>query len=197
VEVSTDASGGTFKPVGVNDMGELFLAPNGALGQTMPRRTATSTTIGPTSGTLYLQAIFIPAGLSIGHISFTTGTTAKTGGTHGWYLLTDSSYIVRAVTADQTDPATIWGTINTSYSIATQAAYVTTYSGLYYVGVMVAESAGTMPTFTGGSGFGNVNGLSPILVGTAGSAQTTPPSTGTTLSTPSAINLPMYAYVTG
>jgi len=197
LEVSTDASGATFKPVGINDMGELFLAPNGALGQTMPRRNATSTTIGPTSGNLYLQAIYLPAGVSVGHISFITGGTAKTGGTHGWYVLADSSYVVRAVTPDQTDAATIWGATNTAYSIATAATYVTTYSGLYYVGVMVAQSAGTTPTFTGSAGFGNANGLSPILVGLSNTGQTTPPATGTTLTTPTAVNLPMYAYVTG
>jgi hypothetical protein len=172
----------------------LYLAPTGATAETFPRRWSTTPSSVGSSGTLYVTGIAIPAGVVVNNITFCTSTAAKTGGTHGWYVLLDSSRVVRAVTADQTDAATVWGTINTAYTLATNA-YTTTYSGLYYVGVMVAETAGTMPTFTCLTGQTTVtNSLVPVLTGASSTGQTTPPATGATMTAITPSSREFYAY---
>ena len=100
-------------------------------------------------------------------------------------VLLDSSFKVRAVTSDQTDAATVWGTASTPYPLAFGTAYRATYSGLFFAGVMVAESAGTMPTFSGAttSLAGGITGLAPDIAGTSSTGQTTPPAIGATMTT--------------
>jgi hypothetical protein len=174
----------------------LYIAPTGATAETFPRGNTSNILAALSSGILYVRLIPMQIGTVVNNITFITSTTAKTGGTHGWYVLLDSSLVVRAVTADQTDATTVWGTINTYYTLATTAQYTATYSGVYYVGVMVAESGGTMPTFAGAPGIlSGVGGAAPILSGTSSVSQTTPPTTGTTMTTVSSSgNYQFYAY---
>jgi hypothetical protein len=176
----------------------LALAPTGATGQTMPRNLVIGSATIPANGTVYLTAIYLPQGTAVNNITLVTGTSVKTGGTHGWYLLADSGRVVRAVSADQTDASTVWGVASTAYTLSVSAAaYSTTYSGLYYVGFMVAESAGTMPTFSGASASvaTAVNSIAPAMTGTAGTGQTTPPAvTSTTLTLTSNGAFGFYAY---
>lgn len=187
LDVSTDSSGGTYKPLAINGSMELFRARSGSLAQTLPRILVTSTTAAlTTSGTVYLVGITIPSGTVVSNITTLTGTgTLKTGGTHGWYILCDNNRVVRAATADQTDASTVWGTASTEYQLAIATAgggaastFTTTYSGLYYVGVMVANSAGSQPNLCSSATQVAGIGLAPILSGaTTTTAQTTPPLT--------------------
>lgn len=156
----------------------LYAAPSGALGETMGRlRASVASQVITTSGTIYLTAIVLPAGLTISNISMITGTVVKTGGTHGWYVLCDSNLVVRDATADQTDAATKWGVASTEYKLATTARYVTTYTGLYYVGIMVANSGGTQPSLLAAVSGATGIGLTPKLSGISSVGQTTPPAT--------------------
>jgi hypothetical protein len=174
----------------------LAAAPAGATAETFSRGGATSICAALASGTLYVRIIPMQLGTVVNNITFITSSTAKTGGTHGWYVLLDKNLKVVAVTADQTDPATVWGTISTYYTLPVTAQYTATYTGLYYAGVMVAETAGTMPTFAGAPGvLSGVAGAAPVLCGSSSTAQTTPPAVGATMSAVSSSgNYQFYAY---
>jgi hypothetical protein len=156
----------------------VWSAPYAAQAETFPRILATGANA-LVSGTLAVTAIGLPQYLTISAIAMSTKGTAKTGGTHGWYVLLDNTLKVRAVTADQTDAATVWGATNTVYQLATNT-YTTAYTGLYYLGVMVAASG--MPNIaSAGAGVAGIVSAVPILAGTSSTGQTTPPSAGTTM----------------
>jgi hypothetical protein len=202
--LGTQAAGAVGKPADaghVHPVTGLMLAdytqPSGATAATLPRWIVSVPESTLVSGTLYVCALSIAAGIAVNNITFMTGAApVKAGGTHGWYVLLDSGLVVRAVTADQTDASTVWGVQKTFYTLATNS-YTATYTGLYYVGVMVAESAGTMPTFAGAAGFiGNgANTPPPIFCGTSSTGQTTPPAAGTTMTAiAGAVNYLFYAY---
>jgi hypothetical protein len=163
--------------------GPLALEPAGATGVTMPRRDVTSSALTAASGTVYLRGIYLDQGITVSNLNFVTGTTAKGGGSHGWYVLCDQNRVVRAVSADQTDAAATWGTASTTQTLSvTASTYVTAYSGLYYAGFCVAAS--TMPTFCGAaSTAAGIAGITPVLSGSSSTAQTTPPAAGSTLAT--------------
>lgn len=173
-----------------------FTQPAGATAATMPRWAATAISSALAPGTLYVAALSIAAGVTVGNITMMTGTTAKTGGTHGWYVLLDSGLVVRAVTADQIDPATVWGVQKAFYTLPTNS-FTTTYSGLYYAGVMVAETSGTMPTFAA-SAIQQTAAISlapPVFAGASSTSQTTPPAPGTTMGAlTGGFNFNFYAY---
>lgn len=180
-----------------------FTHPAQAVAATMPRRQATAISNTLTSGTLYLALITIPGGTTVTNCTMFTATTAKTGGTHGWYVLLDTTFKVVAVTADQTDAATVWGATNTGYPLAFGATFTPTVTANYYVGVMVAQSAGGTPTFSVSTalsaGLAAATGIAGGVVqcGTSSTGQTTPPALNATLTTitgAAAFNL--YAYLT-
>lgn len=162
---------------------KLAEAPTGATGETVPRSQVTVATSGlTTSGTIYLSAITLAQGVLVSNISMITGTgTLKTGGTHGWYVLLDSGLVARAASADQVDPATVWGVASTVYTLPMTTPYLTTYTGLYYVGIMVATSAGSQPQILAAvniaAGLGQAVIMSGPATGAHGTGQTTPPAT--------------------
>src|SRR5215831_2036681 len=173
-----------------------WTAPAAALAETFPRIVASAGSAqAPTSGTLSVVAIGLPQYMTLSAITMSTKGTAKAGGTHGWYVLLDSGRVVRMVTADQTDAATVWGTTNTAYTLATNS-YTTTYTGLYYLGIMVAAT--TMPTIlsAGAAASTGIVSAAPILAGTSSTGQTTPPALGATMGALTAVvNLTFYGYV--
>ena len=188
VDISTDGAAGTFQPVDPYGGGFGYFNPSGTIGHpnnTRGNYTNATDTLG-VSGTVYLVAYYYPAGKTITNVNFMTGTgTLKTGGTHGWVGIADSSLVLRAVSADQTDAATVWGTASTAYPLAvlTSAAakYVTPSSGLYYHVICVVESGGSMPNLvTGAHMAAGVTALGPALAfpctGATGTGQTTPPA---------------------
>jgi hypothetical protein len=188
IQITTDNASGTLKSLDgwMGGMGALQRNSTALLGFTIDRATATVVAQGvTTSGTVYLTACYLPVGVTIGHISMVTGTgTLKTGGTHGWYCLCDSGYVVRDATADQVDASTVWGVASTEYNLATTAGYVTTYAGLYYVGMMVANSSGTQPNMVANTAMAaGITGLSPAISGPSsggagnGTGMTTAPAT--------------------
>jgi len=177
----------------VNMMTSAWTMPAAAQAETYPRILATSAQA-LTSGTLTVCAIALPQYMTLTSITMCTKGTAKTGGTHGWYVLLDSGRVVRMVTADQTDAATTWGATNTAYTFSTNS-YTTTYTGLYYLGVMVAATS-PPNIVTCGGGTSGVAGASPILAGTSSTGQTTPPTVGTTMGAlTSVVTDTLYGYV--
>ena len=102
-----------------------------------------------------------------------------------------------AQTADQLTAA--WGTFTAkTLNIAADANgaaanYTTTYSGLHYLGIMVAAT--TVPTLTGGTPGTAVPGLAPVLYGNADTGLTTPPAFPLTATSITAVNGAPYAYV--
>jgi hypothetical protein len=176
---------------------ELSQAPAGAVSETFPRRLATSVSSALTAGTLYVTVTKLAKGAVVSNLTFYTGnTTVKTGGTHGWYVLMDTARKVLAVTADQTDAATVWGAQSTPYTLAVTAPIVAPYDGDYYIGVMVNETSGTMPAFISAvAPQAGTNANSPIQAASSSAGQTTPPSVGATMGALSSlIGFQFYAY---
>jgi hypothetical protein len=197
--VVTATGAGTITPAGgLPQAGDLAQAATGALAETVPRWGVTTAASALNSGTIYLRSIALPAGAVVTNINMVTGSTVKAGGQHGWYVLTDSTRHVVAVTADQTDAASVWGTASTTYTLPVETPYTVPATALYYVGVMVAVSAGTVPSFAAATAAAiGVAGPSPALCGISGTAQTTPPALGSQVAslTPNG-GYNFYAYIT-
>ena len=155
---------------------EAAISPAGRYETTSRLRLGTAST--PVSGALYLVPIWLPKGLVVSNISFTSGSTAAVTPTNQWFTLHNSSRVALARTADATTAA--WAanttkTLNVAQTTAGSASsYTTTYTGLHYLGFMVA--AGTMPNIVGeGSLPAGVANASPGF-GPTNSSQTTPPT---------------------
>jgi hypothetical protein len=158
----------------------------GALAETIPAYAAT-TAVTLTTADLYLFGVHLGAGESVGHVGFVTTTTAGATMTHWWACLVDQNYTVQAVSADQTSGAIA---ASTWFSLAMGTAYTTTYSGIYYLGLMIAAS--TIPTLCGTSGgpliammTGTGHPVS-LIGGQSSTSQTTAPALGTVVTTPTA-----------
>jgi len=161
----------------------LYNEPYGTTARSFPRYQAT-TAVAPTSGTVYLRLMTLPQGYWAGAMTMYTGTTAKTGGTHGWYVVTDQYLNVLAVTADQTDAATTWGTINAAQDLPfTGGGLSCAYTGVYYAGFMIAETAGTMPAIACATVSLGAAIQNPVLTGPTAVLQTTPPAVGSQITT--------------
>ena len=144
------------------------------------RRSMAGTFVQPTSGTVQLRLMVLPAGMSAAAMTVVTNTTAKTGGTHGWYVVTDSNRMVLAVTADYTDAATTWGTTYTGYKLPFTGPLQTAYTGVYYAGLMIAATG--MPNICSSSAVSSGLAVAaPTLTATAGTGLTTPPAVGSQL----------------
>ncbi len=170
----------------------LFGAPSGATAETIPRSnglTGTSSTL--TSGTFYAMLIPLAKGTVVANLSFCTRGTALSGTLqHGWFALTDSSMIVRAVTGDQT--GTFLATANTHLTLPVAASYTVPTTNYYYVGVCgVINGGGTtgMPLMLVGPTLpADLASLAPAVCGVSSVSQTTPPVAGSTLTTITASN---------
>lgn len=180
-----NAGAGCFAKVATADANWAsgLIKPAAALAETYPRQLATTGSTTGSPGTVYARIIGLRAGTLVSDITFFTASNVKTGGTHGWYVLLDSSATVLAVTADQTDPGTVWGTGATKYTLAVTTPYTIPVDGYYYLGLMVAETGGSMPNFESCALPPSViNSLPPILCGISSGSQSTPPSVGASLS---------------
>lgn len=165
-----------------------------ALAETIPATFATTATA-LTSGTLDLAAIHLGTGTLVSQIGFVTGSTAATGPTHWWGVLVDQNLVVRAVTADQTSTAI---GASTWFALNFGAAYTTTYSGLYYLGLMIAVGT-TMPTLVGAASpnaalVTGTGAQSLKLGGSSSTGQTTAPALGAAVTAPSAAAATPYLY---
>lgn len=145
---------------------QLGWAPSAALAESYPRIQCAAGNLNYlTSGTLFLQLIYLPRGMTITSISFVSGTTALVSGTNQWFALYNTSRVLLRQTND--DTSTAWGT-NTVKTLNLTSSYQTTAGGPHYLAIMVAAS--TVPTLK--SAFGapstnTLNNLTPISVGSS------------------------------
>ena len=152
----------------------------------------------PTSGTLVIMAVSLQIGQVVGHMGFGTGTTATTAASHWWTVLLDDTYTQQAHSADQTTTnlaASTW------YSLAAVAPYTATYTGNYYLGLMIAVSSGSTasilsPTFSpAGQLITGTNVPTPLVGGASTTGLTTPGTDGsTTYIAPTATTPNYYMY---
>ena len=168
----------------------LTLAPTGALAQTFDRRGATLGNQTINSGRLYLSAIYLHAGTVVTSATYLSGSTQLSVGTNQWFALYNSAYGRLAVTGD--DTSTAWSA-NATKTLSFSSPYTTTYTGLHYVGLMVAAS--TPPTLNGYVTTNAVNGLAPVLSGAMDTGLTNPASAPSTATLAQATGTTFYAYV--
>lgn len=122
------------------------------------------------SGRLSLQAIAIMQGELLTSISFWSATTAAGTPTNQLFGLYDNNLNLLRSTGN--DTTTAWAA-NTRKTLNLTSTFTTTYSGLYYLGIMV--TATTVPTikgYTARTG-GQLNAAAPSLGGTSNTGLTT------------------------
>lgn len=144
---------------------------SGALYETMDRNLVDEVnTALLSSGRLSLQAIYLPAGVTINSISFWSATTAAATPTNQLFGLFDSSYNLLRSSAN--DTTTAWAA-NSRKTLALTSAFTTTYSGIHYLGIMV--TATTVPTIKGNTAKvgGQLNAGAPTMGGTSTTGLTT------------------------
>ena len=153
--------------------------------QTYDRRLANGTVFAPTSGTMYMTGIYLPAGAKVTGITFVSGSTAESGGTHLWYALYRQGNVqtaaatvatLMAQTADDTGATSF--AANTALRKTLATVQTCPYSGLYYLAFMCAQSAGATPTLLNivaatVNSMGNIAGMTPVLAATADTGLTT------------------------
>jgi hypothetical protein len=104
----------------------------GAIAETAPVGDCEVAAFAPASGVLHIASIYLPAGVSVGHIGFVTNLVAANGPTHTWVCLLDATYTLRATSADLGAGAVA---ASTWFSLAV-GPYVVPTSGRYYLGIM-------------------------------------------------------------
>lgn len=176
---TSGGSPGTWQMVNARTLRDQYTGLNGTLGETLIRSSQMNQGTTISSGTLRLTAVSLWEGATVGHISYCSASTAASGPTHWWFGLYDNNLNQLAVTADQGTNS--WASNNyKSLAVATVASgaassFTTTYTGLYYSGVMVA--AGTVPTLVGTLHLnGSLLNQSPLWQGTSDTGLTTPPA---------------------
>lgn len=179
---------------------EAALRPAGRYETTSRLRCGTAST--PTSGSLYLVPIWLPKGLVVSNITFTSGGTAAVTPTNQWFSLHDSARKMIARSADQTTAAWAANTVKTLAIAQTTAgagsSYTTTYAGLHYLGVMV--KATTQPNIVGEGSVADVLASAAPGFGGTDTGMTTPPTVSGAGFTAGAFGagsgIMAYAYVT-
>lgn len=172
------ASAGVLLPVGTTATTATPFA------QTYDRRFAISAAVAPTSGTLTMTAIWLPAGQVVNGITFVSGATAESGGSNLWYALYNSSLVLMAQATSNTGGAAI--AANTAFRMALTTAQTCTYTGLYYLGFLCVGTVCTLLNVTSGvtNNLGSITGMTPIVAGTSTTGLTaTAPATAAALTT--------------
>lgn len=203
VVYSVNGTPWTVEPVGtrrsmISPSVEQSAGPAGAVCETVHRYTIVGTAT-PTSGALVVMAVSLAAGQSISQIGFCTSSQAAVNPTHWWAALLDNTFTLQAHTADQLTtamPASTW------QLLPVVTPYVATYTGAFYLGLMVATST-TQPTILAPS-FSPViqlitgaNNPGPIPGGVSSTGLTTPGTDGTTVyATPTTVSPALYMYAT-
>lgn len=104
-------------------------------------------------------AIYLAEGTSVASLTFRSAGTAADTPLNQWASLYSEQRAKLAVTADGTTGAWASATLKT-FTFATP--FITTYSGLYYIGLMVNASV-TVPTIYGSSLQTDLNALAPAI----------------------------------
>jgi hypothetical protein len=144
---------------------------SGALYETMDRNLVDEVnTALLSSGRLSLQAIYLPAGVTINSISFWSATTAAGTPTNQLFGLFDSS--LNLLRSSANDTTTAWAA-NSKKTLTLTSSFTTTYSGIHYLGIMV--TATTVPTIKGNTAKvgGQLNAAAPSMGGTSTTGLTT------------------------
>lgn len=131
------------------------------------------------TGRMSLQAIWLPAGVTINSISFWSATTAAGTPTNQLFGLYDIN--LNRLATSTNDTTTAWAA-NSRKTLSLTSAFTTTYSGLHYLAIMV--TATTVPTLKGNTAKtgGQLGAGAPALGGTS--------NTGLTTSLPATANAP-------
>lgn len=161
-----DAQGGEY---GYSPVVIYPYAPTGVKAESIPRTIAGVNIAAVTSGTMIMQAIWLPSGMTVSNLIAMSGTTASATQTNRWLALYDQN---RALLRQSTDQTTTVLAANTLYT-APITSYTTTYAGIYYIGLLTAAT--TVNSWCGVTAAGNlaIRGLTPILTGTSTTALTT------------------------
>ena len=123
----------------------------------------------------------MPAGTTINSISFWSATTALATGTNQLFGLYDQN--LNLLRSSVNDTSIAWAA-NSRKTLSLTSAFTTTYSGLYYLGIMVAAT--TVPTLKGNTAKtgGQLNAGTPSMGGTSTTGLTTAlPATAASLGT--------------
>ena len=142
---------------------------SGAKAESIPRNLAGVNLAAVTSGTLVMQAIWLPAGLVINNLITMSGTTASATQTNRWLALYDQN---RNLLRQGPNATTTIISANTLWQDAI-TPFTTTYSGLHYIGIMTAAT--TPNSLIGVTAAANaaIRGVTPILTGNSSSGLTT------------------------
>jgi hypothetical protein len=193
-EANLQMMAGGLLPVGATLIGTCPFA------QTFDRRLVNNITFAPTSGTITMTGIWLPAGKTVTGITFVSGATAESGGSHLWYALYKgnnpwgaTAYTLMAQSTDVTGAAAFGA--NTALREALTAPQVCPYSGLYLLGFCCV---GTIPTLynitgTGINANGSITGMTPIIASTADTSLGA--AAAATLGAQTAILQCLYAFV--
>lgn len=133
------------------------------------------------SGRLSCQAIWLPAGITISSISFWSATTAGATLTNQLFGLYDSN--LNRLATSTNDTSTAWAA-NSKKTLSLTSTFTTTYSGIHYLGIMVAAT--TVPTLKGNTAKtgGQLGAAAPSMGGTSTTGLTTAlPATAAALGT--------------
>lgn len=175
---------------------DSYMRDPSILGETVSRLSHVNTAFTLSSGTLQMTAMYLPANAVVGHLAACTATAGITGPTHWWFGLYDNNLAQLAVTADQTSTAWAANTYK-SLAVATIASgasstFTTTYTGLYYFGVLAAWST-TAPSIMGCALISSgLPSQSPVLCGASDTGQTAPPAFPHTATSLTAGQNPLY-----
>lgn len=166
-----DTQGGEY---GFNPQVSAPYSVNGAKAESVPRTLAGVNIAAVTSGTMVMQAIWLPAGVTINNLITHSGTTASATQTNRWMALYDQNRALLRQSADQTTTVLAANTLWT----APITAYTTTYSGIYYIGILTAATTANSLIGVTAAGNAAIRGQAPILTGTStASLTTTAPAT--------------------
>jgi len=122
------------------------------------------------SGRLSLQSIWLPVNTVISSISFWSATTAGATLTNQLFGLYDIN--LNLLRSSTNDTSTAWAA-NARKTLSLTSTFTTTYSGLYYLGIMVAAT--TVPTLKGNTAKtgGQLSAGAPTMGGTSTTGLTT------------------------
>lgn len=135
--------------------------------QTFDRRLAISAAFAPTSATMTMTGIWLAAGQIVTGITFVSGATAESGGSHLWYALYKSDLTFMAQATDNTGAAAI--AANTAFRMALTTPQTCPYSGLYYLAFCCVGTIPTLLNITSAvaNNLGSITGMTPIVAATS------------------------------
>lgn len=164
--VHRDANGGEY---GYAPVVTYPYAISGHKAESIPRTLAGVNIAAATSGTMVMQAIWLPAGMTITTLYTMSGTTASATQTNRWMALYDQN---RNLLQQGPNSTTTVLAANTLWSSAI-TSYTTTYAGIFYIGMMTAAT--TPNSLIGVTAAGNlaIRNQAPILTGTSTTGLTT------------------------